>query len=198
MLNSLRIGMLAVLQLLLPGCAATPTPQFYLLEALSKPAASTISSSQQRIIGLGPVSIPAVLERKQIVSRAIDNSVQIAELQQWAAPLKPTITEVVSQNIGRLLPNYIVRTYPWNAYGDVQYRVLLDIIRFDTNVGKTAHLDATWAIIHEKNHAVISNGHTVLEKGLTDPSYPTAVKALSALLDNFSQELAKVLTKQLP
>ncbi len=180
---------------LLTACAATPTPQFYLLAAQSQAASKIAKNASKRIIGLGPISIPSVLERKQIVTRGENNSVQITELHQWAAPLKDSITETISQNLSRILPSDIVRVYPWHAYGDTQYRTVIDIIRFDTNLRKTAHFEANWAIVDNNTHSVLSNGHSQLEKKLLNSSYPAAIDALSGLLDDFSQELALVLNK---
>ena len=178
---------------LLTACASTPT-QFYTLEAQSqRPVVSNTVIAKKTLIGIGPLSLPALLDRRQIVTRAENNSVQLAEFDQWAAPLKDNVLAVLSKNVATLQPNAIVRAYPWNAFGDVDYRVIVDISRFDTQLGKSANLEASWAIMEEKNHTIVSNGQANIKQPLNDASYNSAAQALSQLLSNLSQQIALAL-----
>jgi len=180
---------------LLTACASTPT-NFYTLEAQSRPpAAITTASAKKLLIGIGPLTLPALLDRKGIVTRAENNSVHIAEFDQWAAPLKDNVIAVLSKNVAILQPDAIVRAYPWAVYGNVDYRVIIDMTRFDTQLGKSANLEASWAIMEETNHTIISNGQTKLQQPLHDASYNSAAQALSKLLGDFSQQLSRALVQ---
>ena len=180
---------------LLSACASTPT-NFYTLESQSRPpAATTTASAKKLLIGIGPLTLPALLDRKGIVTRAENNSVQIAEFDQWAAPLQNNVIAVLSKNVATLQPNAIVRAYPWSVYGNVDYRVIIDITRFDTQLGKSANLEASWAIMEEKNHTIISNGQTKLQQPLNDASYNSAAQGLSKLLSELSQQLSLALVQ---
>jgi len=180
---------------LLSACASTPT-NFYTLESQSRPpAVTTIASAKKLLIGIGPLTLPALLDRKGIVTRAENNSVQIAEFDQWAAPLQNNVIAVLSKNVATLQPNAIVRAYPWSVYGNVDYRVIIDITRFDTQLGKSANLEASWAIMEEKNHTIISNGQTKLQQPLNDASYNSAAQGLSKLLSELSQQLSLALVQ---
>ena len=175
---------------LLGACASTPT-NFYTLEAQSRPRVATSTSNAKKpLIGIGPLSMPALLDRRGIVTRAENNSVQIAEFDQWAAPLKDNVIAVLSKNVATLQPNAIVRAYPWGVYGNVDYRVIIDISRFDTQLGKSVNLEASWAIMEEKNHTIVSNGQAKIEQPLNDASYNTAAQGLSKLLSELSQQLS--------
>ena len=147
------------------------------------------------LIGIGPLTLPALLDRKGIVTRAENNSVQIAEFDQWAAPLKDNVIAVLSKNVATLQPNAIVRAYPWSVYGNVDYRVIIDISRFDTQLGKSANLEASWAIMEEKNHTIVSNGQTKIQQPLNDASYNSAAQALSKLLSELSQQISLALVQ---
>ena len=180
---------------LLSACASTPT-NFYTLESQSRPpAVTTTASAKKLLIGIGPLTLPALLDRKGIVTRAENNSVQIAEFDQWAAPLQNNVIAVLSKNVATLQPNAIVRAYPWSVYGNVDYRVIIDITRFDTQLGKSANLEASWAIMEEKNHTIISNGQTKLQQPLNDASYNSAAQGLSKLLSELSQQLSLALVQ---
>ena len=192
-----RLIMLCI-SALLSACASTPT-NFYTLESQARlPAVTTTANTKKPLIGIGPLSLPALLDRKRIVTRAENNSVQIAEFDQWAAPLKDNVITVLSKNVATLQPNAVVRTYPWSPYGNVDYRVIVDISRFDTQPGKSANLEASWAIMEEKNHTIVSNGQAKIEQRLNDASYNSAAQALSKLLSELSQQLSLALVQVQP
>ena len=180
---------------LLSACAATPSAHFYTLEAQSlTPVATTPAIAKKPLIGIGPLSLPAVLDRRQIVTYAADNSLQMAEFELWAAPLKDNILAVLSKNIAALQPNALVKAYPWSAYGNADYHVIVDITRFDTQLGQSVNLEAGWAIMEEKTHTIIGNGQAKIQQSLNDAGYAGATQALSKLLGKFSQQLAQALT----
>ncbi len=188
--------MVVLLGLLLTACAVTPSPNFYVLEALSQPSVST-TVGKKPLIGIGPLNLPSLLERKQIVTRKENNTIQIAEFDQWAAPLKDNILAVLSKNIAAQQPNMVVKAYPWAVYGEMDYRVIIDISRFDGQLGQTAYLEASWSIMKEKDHSIIRNGQTKLTQVLNDSNYESVVRALNKLLNEFSQQLSQALN-QLP
>jgi len=172
---------------------STQPTQFYVLEPLSAASSSLSATEKKRQIGIGPVSIPALLERKQIVTRLPDNSIKVAEFHQWASPLKDNVAEVLTHNLATLQPNSLIRTYPWSAYGAVDYRVIINIVRFDTRPDQSVNFEATWSIMDEKNHTLLSNGRSKIEHPMDDSSYPSTVKALSKILSEFSRELSVAL-----
>ncbi|WP_262966682.1 PqiC family protein [Methylobacter psychrophilus] len=181
---------------LLTACAGDPVTRFYTLESQSqRPVISSTVIAKKPLIGIGPLSLPALLDRRQIVTRTENNSVQMAEFDQWAAPLKGNIIAVLTKNVAMLQPNAIVRAYPWSVYGDVDYRVIVDISRFDTQLGKSVSLEANWAIMEEKNHTIVSNGQANIKQLLTDPSYNSVAQALSKSLSEFSQQIALALVQ---
>lgn len=176
---------------LLAACTSTPPTHFYILTTQSSPAAAVADGGKKSSIGVGPISIPTLLERKQIIIRTDQNTVQIAEFHQWAAPLKDNIAEVLTQNLTALQPRRVIRAYPWSTYGSVNYRVLIDIDRFDSQPGRSVILEARWTIIDEKTHVIVTNDKSRFEHPLTETSYPATVKALSGVLYELSQELSQ-------
>lgn len=176
---------------LLSACASTPPTNFYTLDSQSQSPGITASTLEKKsLIGIGPLSLPALLDRDQIVTRTDNNGIALAEFHQWAAPLKENVIAVLRENITSLQPNSIVRTYPWSAYGNVDYRVIVDITRFDIRLGQLVNLDANWAIMQEQNHTIVSNGQAKFEQPLKDASYPSAASGLSNLLGQLSQQIA--------
>ena len=191
----MRQALTLIAILLAGGCASTPATHFYVLEAVSQPPAHPQKPAKNRLIGVGPITLSPLLERKQIVTRTLMNGIEVAEFHQWAAPLKDNVLDVLTQNLTQLQPDSFIRPYPWSAYGTVNYRVLVDITRFDTQPGISVNLEATWAIMDESNHHIIDNGRSKISHALLDKSYPATVHALSQVLGAFSLELALALQK---
>jgi uncharacterized lipoprotein YmbA len=180
------IGIIA----LISACTVSSPTQFYVLETQRLPGVVAADGPKKCVIGIGPISIPALLERKQIITRSDQNTVHVAEFHQWAAPLRDNIAEVLTQNLVALQTQNVIRGYPWSAYGTVNYRLIVEIDRFDTQPGHTVILEARWAIRNEKTQAIVLNNQTRIEHSLSDTSYAATVKALSRVLYEFSQQLA--------
>lgn len=180
---------------LITGCASSPPPHFYVLEAQKLPNTVVATSPNKKVIGIGPISIPALLDRKQIVTRSDQSTVEISEFHQWAEPLRDNIASVVTQNLASLQPHNVIRGYPWSAYGSVNHRVIIDIDRFDTQPGKHAILEARWLIMEEKGHIVFENHYSKIEHQLNDATYPSAVKGLNGVLYEFSQQISQALDR---
>ncbi|MFZ4503206.1 MAG: PqiC family protein [Methylovulum sp.] len=172
--------------LLLTACSTTPPTHFYVLDALPQ---TERANKQALAIGIGPITLPALLERKQMVTRLHDNTVQLAEFHQWAEPLKDTLPRVIVKNLAALQPTYVFRAYPWSAYGNVDYRIIIDIDSFAAETKKNVKFSASWAIMDERQHAIIKNGKTQLERILPNPAPAAIAEAMSQLLSQFSQRL---------
>jgi uncharacterized lipoprotein YmbA len=190
-----KLSMLFMLSLL-SACASTPPTQFYVLEPQFEiPSSGADDNVKKRIIGIGPVSIPALLERKQMVTRDENNNLQIAELQQWAAPLKDNITEVLAQNLTALQPKQIIRAYPWSAYGSIDFQIIVQINRFDAKPGHSANLEASWVIMEEQSHTIVKTGFSKIQATTENASTGGTVKALDKTLATLSQELSQALAQ---
>lgn len=176
--------------LLLQGCVSTSPTQFYSLEAK---ATSEISESNAKkpLVGISQISLPSALERKQIVTRDTNGALHLAEQHQWAALLKQNMTEVIAKNLATQQPNFWFKAYPWGLLGMVDYRVVIDVTRLDIVLGKSIHFSADWAILNEKNHAVLQHDSIDLTQALTDETYATAVLGLNQLLAQFSEKLSQ-------
>jgi uncharacterized lipoprotein YmbA len=90
-----------LLALVLGGCATPLTERFYTLNASAPP--QPVAHPARYRIAVGPVTVPALVDRPQIVLRAGANRVTIAEQSRWAEPLKDSIERVVAGNLALLL-----------------------------------------------------------------------------------------------
>jgi uncharacterized lipoprotein YmbA len=182
---------------LLAACASTPETHFYVLSPLSASSSQSASAeAPKRLIGVGPITVPALLGRKQIVTRTGDNSIASSEFHQWASPLKEAITETLAQNLSTLLPNDIVKAYPWSAYGEMDVHIIIDIVRFESTAAKTAELAAEWSIMDDKTLRLVKHGQAKITRPQSGPGHTEAVRALSEALQEFGRQLADALLKE--
>lgn len=181
--------------LLISACASAPPVKYYVLEPVALPALPKETTGRPLSIGIGPVSIPVLLDRKKIVTRMPDKSIQIAEFHQWAAPLQENFAETLAHNLSSLQPSHVFRTYPWSVHGTVDLQIVVDVLRFDSTPGDSASLEANWTIKNELNQKIIKSGRTILRYALPDSSYPATVHSLSLLMSQFSQELSSMILR---
>src|SRR5262245_7374519 len=120
---------------LVAGCGSTPASRFYTLSAAaSAPAATTSNLS----VVVGPVSIPAVVDRPQIVVTTGPNQVRPEEFNRWAAPLQNGIARVVAENLVALLGTPRVVLFSQTLGVDVDYRAAIEVQRFESAPGEAS------------------------------------------------------------
>ena len=88
-----------ILAAVLTGCGSTPPSRFYTLSAARGAAAASSNIS----VIVGPVAVPAVVDRPQIVVDIGPNQVRLEEFDRWAAPLQNSIARAVADNLVQML-----------------------------------------------------------------------------------------------
>ena len=134
-----------MLSFFLSGCGSSRPAKFYTLHPVkSIPAAAkqTVLSDPPVTVGIGPIEIPDYLDRPQIVTRTAQNELAQAEFERWAGSLKTDIARVLVENLSVLLPPDQVSVVPWTRGGPLQYRVAVDVTRFDVTPGENVWLKA--------------------------------------------------------
>ena len=166
------------------GCAS-PRSNFYTLNAAAKPVTTGAAYS----VAVGPVSVPAAVDRPQIVVRLAPNQVAIDEFHRWASPLPDAISRVVAENLAAMLgtPHVTVFTRPTAA--GAGYRVLIDVLRFESAPGEAASLDAVWTVRSTKDGSTRS-GRTTASEPVPDREYATLAAAHSRALGRLSADIS--------
>jgi len=186
---------LCILALVLLGCAVTTPARFYLLEPLAgaDSAAGRPGAVETLTIGIGPVRLPEYLNRPQIVTRAGKNELRMAEFDRWAEPLKENISIVLEENLRVLLRSKGIAVIPWKGSSRIDYRLSVDVIRFDVTTAGKASLVARWSVWRrgEKDGSITKT--STLSESSMDDGYNVMVSALNRTLEEFSREVAGTL-----
>jgi uncharacterized lipoprotein YmbA len=181
--------------LLVSGCAGameSPPSRFYMLSAVQETsAAETVTKDFSDVrIGLGSINFPAYLDRQQIVSRISPSEVRLAEFDRWAEPLIGNFTEVFKENLAVLLHTEFIIMHPWTRTANIEFRIVIDVSRFDAQLGADAALIARWAIFRESDGELLLIQKSVLTAPTDSSDIKAMVKALSRTLADFSREVA--------
>jgi uncharacterized lipoprotein YmbA len=181
----------------LAGCASTPEPRYYTLGAIA-PASTGSSSapastgSSRFSVSVGPVSVPAVVDRPQIVVSTSANQVSLDESNRWAAPLQDGLSAVLAENLAGILGTPSVTVFPKESSAGAQYRVAVDLQRFESTPGVSAVMDATWVVRRAKD-GMAQTGRTSVRETVQDRSFEALAAAHSRAAGRLSKDIAEAI-----
>jgi uncharacterized protein len=185
----IALAIAAVLAAVTAGCSSSPA-RFYTLSATAAPATAPSRLS----VAVGPVSIPASIDRPQIVVSTSANQVALDDYNRWASPLQDDIARVVAENLVALLGTPRVTRFPQSSNGEAEYRVQIEVRNFESVPGKSASLDAVWTVRRIKD-AKTETGRTSAREKVEDGSFDALAAAHSRALAALSQDIADTLRK---
>ena len=167
------------------GCASSPPARFYTLNAAPAPAATPSELS----VSVGPVSVPAVVDRPQFVVTTGANQVALDDFNQWAAPLQNNIARVVAENLVAMLGTPRVTLTSQSMGADAEYRSVIDVQRFESMPGEAANLDAVWTVRRSRDGAS-RTGRTTVREPSPETGYAALAAAHSRAIARLSQDIA--------
>jgi hypothetical protein len=170
----------------LAGCGSSPKSSFYTLNAAA-PARQSDSAAAYTI-AIAAVMVPDVVDRPQLVTRTGANELTINEFARWGEPLKSEIPRVIAADLARELEGAFVSIYPQSSAGNADYRIQLDVRRFDSTLGEAAMVEVVWTVRPLKGAAV--NGRSIAREPASGAGYDALVTAHSRALASVSGEIA--------
>ncbi|MGF6602053.1 putative lipoprotein YmbA [Paraburkholderia sp. GAS448] len=193
MMRSL-LCLLAALEIGTLGGCSSPRAGFYTLSS-----DATLERSGPAVpigIVVGPVTVPELVDRPQMVTRVSDNQVAVNEFARWGESLKSNIPRAIAGNLVQLLGTGNVSVFPQGGEAG-GYRVSVAILRFDSVPGDSVTIDALWTV-HPPEQAALVTGHTVAHEPVTEPGYIAIAAAHSRALAAVSRDIAAAIRQTLP
>lgn len=184
----LRLAVACTLIALSAGCSATPNSRFYTLSAASPTPLA--AASPELSVAVGPVSVPAAVDRPQIVVTVGANQVQLDEFNRWVSPLANNIARVVAENLVVMLGTPRVTLFPQTLSAGVDYRATIEVQRFESAPGVAATLDAVWTVSRTSDGRS-RTGRTTAREAALDKSYDAIAAAHSRGVARLSQDIAE-------
>jgi uncharacterized lipoprotein YmbA len=189
--------------LVLVGCAS-PKPTFYSFNAIPIPQA--IPTSKNTRIMVGPVTLPAIYDRPQLVMKNANNTVQAYEYHRWASSLKGDIANVVGSNIAITLKISNVWSFSQSMQSNFDYQVFLDVQNIENKAGEVVVVDVLWSIKPSNNIKTpakpsanvnattatnVIMGRSLIREPITEGGLNALVAAQSRAFSKVGQEIAR-------
>ncbi len=170
------------------GCASrSPTVRYYELDALV-PSDGTLNDTPA--VAVGPIVLPRVLDRPQMVTREGDSQIVIDEFHRWGSGLESEILSALGQNLIALLDSHRVAIYPTTESVPVQYRVLADFRDFVADSGNEVLLRVQWMVETEKDGSALIVRESTIRKQAASSGRADIVTAHNEAVAELSREIA--------
>lgn len=192
-----RLGLILLTSIsILIGCSRSQPSRFYILNPLPYPPEEQVLEpvTQQISVYVSRIIVPDYLDRPQIVRRASDNRIRLAEFERWAEPLDKNIKRVIVENLSTLLnkKNVILNNDP--ALSD--FVLNIEIIRFDTTDDWNAFLVAKWSLLPNNHIKEMISRMEQYSAKVDSRTYEALVASQSALLTELCKDIAAIIPEQ--
>ena len=172
---------------LLSGCGATPKESFYTLAS-----APPVEARSATTVHVSLAALPEAVDRTPVVIRTAPNKVDIDDFHRWAEPLKYAIPRVVAANLSKELGGARVSSGRGGATA-ADYRVALDITRFESSFSEGATLEAAWTVTGKTGAP--RTGRTLARVPAASADHAGVAGAHSRALEQLAAEVAGAISR---
>lgn len=176
---------------LLAGCSSPP-PDFYTLAAVPGP---TLRTAHQNI-ELRRIGLAAYLDRPGIVRSNAQYRLRVTENERWGEPLGSMLDRVFTEDLVQRLPDAVIYAESGAITSEPGTVLEIDVQRFDPDADNTVVLLAQVAIRHDDTNRAGLARTVRLTATPAGPSTADLAAALSAVLGQLSDQVARMLTGQ--
>ncbi len=167
------------------ACGTSPPTRYYTLASTATPERAPAA---RYAVLVGPVSVPASVDRPEFVVDVAPNRVEVEEFDRWAAPLGESIARTVAGDLSILLGTPDVATAPFANF-DPAYRVTIDVQRFDSRPGDSVLVEAVW-VVRGAGGGSTRSGRTVAREVPQGQGFDALAAAHSRALVKLSSDIA--------
>lgn len=199
LLRRLLIAALALCAILAAACGPVLAPQrdqtkFYTLSPIDNVSAA---EPMPISIGIGPINLPAYLDRAEVVTRSGPNEMKVSENNRWAESLTANFNRTLTEDLSRFLgPRQIIQ-YPWYAINQPDFQVEIVVYRFETDSKGNAVLAGKWTIRNPRDLKILYSSDMNISVPAAAGDQAGAA-ALSQALGQLSQEVAATIRRLPP
>lgn len=182
---TLSSGLLAAAGCVTPG----PDAEFYTLSKPSNPDFAAPAANTPAIV-VGPVQVPEVLDRPQIVTRADGHRLNIHEFHRWGGSLGEEMARAIQADLIHLLDSDRVALHGVSAF-PADFRIGLDVERFEGALGGEVVLEVRWSIFADGGGKLASAHRSRVVETAKSPGFESLVAAHSRALGTVSRFIAE-------
>jgi uncharacterized protein len=172
--------------LLLAHCGSTPTRVFDLSPAVPSAPAATAPSRGVTLILVDKPSVAGYFDRTQMVTRGAGSRISIHEFEVWSDPPADLIQRAIVDDLAHRFGVDQLMATPVARNATPEWRVALDVIRFDVDESGDAVLDARWTLLAGSSDRLAASRREWVEVPSGDAADPakrvTALREAVAML----------------
>jgi len=192
--------LLLAMVLLLAGCMGKPTrpAEFYVLSTTPGTPVSGTSAEAPLSLGLGPLTMPEIYDRPQIVTRGDANQIVLAEFDRWGGDLNKDLGRTLARNLMSRLNTDSIVPYPWSSRYAPDFQVTVRVFRFDGVPGENAVFEGIWRVLDAARGCELAADRFTITEKTGGEGYPALVSAMSRAVATLSQAIAEQLAVTQP
>lgn len=181
----------AVLLVAIAAACSSPPARFYTLSGATPVGGDASGPS----VAVGPVALPTVVDRPQIVVHSGANEVRLDEFNRWASPLPEDIARVIAANLAQELASQRVWPYAQSTQPAADFQVRIDIQKFESTLGDAVVIEALWSVRRIAGDSSKS-GRSLVREATGGSDFEALVAAHSRALARVSSEIAAAIRAQ--
>lgn len=166
------------------GCSTAPA-RYY---SLSSTATADGTPATRASVMVGPVTIPASVDQPEFVVQIAPNRVEVNEFNRWVAPLNDAVARAVAGDLVVLLGTPEVASAQLANFTP-DYRVTIDLQRFESIQGDAALVEAVWTV-RKTAGGETRSGRTVAREPVQGQGFDALAAAHSRAIAKLSADIA--------
>lgn len=181
------------------GCAGKSDPaNFYQIAPSIEITSQDIFDAADPVplIGVGPIYLPAYLNRPQIVTRSGNSRLHLAEFDKWAEPLEETVNRMILSELTRHLKDRDIAPVPWELKPDSAGQLIVTILRMDTSAEGDAVLAARWTLKNQEGTMILSKISSFRKPLEKMDNIEAIVTSQATNIESLCRELADAIDKK--
>ena len=175
---------------ILSACSSTPT-QYHTLSTPSGNAQAVVMTKPIKSVGVGPITLPTLLDREGMVIRKDATTLEISDTHLWGGQLEDEFLRTLAQQLQSRLPATRVQTVPWDLNQTPQYQVVVKLDQFDGTPGGKAWLRGVWQLQAGNDGKILATEPVMLTRQTPEAGVTGLVKAQSGLLADLADQITQ-------
>jgi hypothetical protein len=113
----------------------------------------------------------------------------LAEFDRWGEPVGDNLKRVLAANLSILLCTKTIAFFPWRAGIPIDYRIEMEVLRFDGSLGGNVSLDAWWMVSSGDGKRILVSKRSTVTEAVGGKDFKSLVGAQSRVLGTLSREI---------
>ena len=186
--------LLGSMLLALLGCSPTSPPVSYYSLAGVEPPAQVGGKPSRLAVQVGPVTLPDVLKKSQLVFSSSGGSFQLSDQHRWSGELDRDIARAIGEQLAVRMGTEQIALFPAGQYLELTHQVIVDVLAMGGVLGKEATLEVRWSVVDPKTKTALFTRRSSVSNQPADTSHGAWVAAQRRNIAKLSEEIAAAIT----